>query len=67
MHALGFFHEHSRTDRDDYVDIVEDNIRPGTSFYASINKETLGMMRNFEKYPKKIIDPCEFLNPCIKL
>uniref|UniRef100_A0A1I7XFZ0 Metalloendopeptidase n=1 Tax=Heterorhabditis bacteriophora TaxID=37862 RepID=A0A1I7XFZ0_HETBA len=55
MHALGFFHEHSRTDRDQYVDIKEDNIRP------AIHKETSlsGMLRNFEKYPRKIIDPLE--------
>ncbi|GMT02724.1 hypothetical protein PENTCL1PPCAC_24898, partial [Pristionchus entomophagus] len=29
MHSLGFFHEHSRTDRDQLVHIADDNIRGG--------------------------------------
>ncbi|KRZ07895.1 Zinc metalloproteinase nas-14 [Trichinella zimbabwensis] len=43
MHVLGFFHEHSRTDRDNFVRIIENNVLPG-------------MLKNFEKYSNSILD-----------
>ncbi|XP_078472580.1 hatching enzyme 1.2-like [Lampetra planeri] len=30
MHALGFYHEHSRIDRDKYILMLIDNVKPGT-------------------------------------
>jgi hypothetical protein len=28
-HALGFYHEHARTDRDQFVEILWSNVKPG--------------------------------------
>ena len=29
MHVLGFWHEHTRYDRNDYVMVLQQNIKPG--------------------------------------
>ena len=44
MHALGFYHEQNRPDRDDHVTINYDNIQAGreSNFAISSNVDTLG-------------------------
>ncbi|XP_065357456.1 seminal metalloprotease 1 [Calliphora vicina] len=42
MHALGFYHQQSDAQRDDYIEILYDNIIPGKEF-------------NFEKYNKAFV------------
>uniref|UniRef100_A0A3B3X1W1 Metalloendopeptidase n=1 Tax=Poecilia mexicana TaxID=48701 RepID=A0A3B3X1W1_9TELE len=32
-HVIGFWHEHTRPDRDDHVTIIRDNIQPGETHY----------------------------------
>ena len=46
MHALGFFHEHTRPDRDKFVKILWDSILPGNS--ASQPDFTALVEKNFE-------------------
>ncbi|XP_041647721.1 meprin A subunit beta [Cheilinus undulatus] len=41
LHALGFWHEQSRADRDDYVDIVWDQIESGKEHNFNIRDDTV--------------------------
>ena len=36
MHALGFQHEHQRPDRDDYIEVLIENIQPNRRFQFDI-------------------------------
>ena len=47
VHALGFYHEHMRPDRDDYVTINENNIKAA-------------MIHNFKKGDYKTYDFYDF-------
>ncbi|OWA50652.1 putative Embryonic protein UVS.2 [Hypsibius exemplaris] len=50
MHALGFYHEQSRIDRNDYVEINEDNIKPENrdDFLSYLNTTAFGVPYDFD-------------------
>lgn len=37
LHVLGLFHEHTRPDRDDYVEVLWDNIEPGRGWRPGVD------------------------------
>ena len=67
MHSLGFWHEHSRPDRDDHVDFYKDNLRSSgyeNNFQKSFRINSLGSPFDFNSimmYPKNAfsIDPSD--------
>ncbi|KAJ6636301.1 Zinc metalloproteinase nas-14 [Pseudolycoriella hygida] len=52
IHALGFYHEQSRPDRDNFVEILWDNIQPEFEFafdkYPDSDVSTFGVPYNYE-------------------
>ena len=50
LHALGFWHEQNRPDRDEYIDIREDNIMPGleVNFVKRQDIDSLGSPYDYQ-------------------
>ena len=50
MHAIGFYHEHSRADRDNYVKVQLNNIKPSKwdNFNKQIESHTYGLKYDYK-------------------
>ncbi|XP_073948174.1 uncharacterized protein [Choristoneura fumiferana] len=56
MHILGFSHEHVREDRDHYISVMWDNIKPGYKKYFEIQHGLLSLPYDYESvlhYPPR--------------